>query len=515
MTVAVPNKTFRISSKPGVKRDSTLFQGSQWSDSQWVRFGPNGLPRSIPGYKRIATGLDGPIRGAMVHSNTGITRFYSGSYNGLQATDMYTQDQSLIATLTRTPLAYASNPDNMWSLDELFDGGGNTSTLLAHVAPNFSHIDNEIPGVLYIGDIDANIPLVLPTVPPTYPDSGGILSAPPYAFLYGADGLVQWCTPNDPKDWTVGLAKGGFNRVTQQKIVSAMQVRGGAGVNPSALFWSLDALIRMTFVGGTALFDFDTVTSDSSVLSSNGFVEYDGVYFWPAVDRFLMYTGVVKEVPNLYNNDYLFENVNMKYRQAVWATKVPRFGEIWFFVPLGSAQEANHAIIYNTRLNVWYDTPIDRSAGDSPQVFPKPLWAQNTAGNKADLWMHETGTDAVAGAQALAIQSFIETANISLIAEGPEGEGNWSGQDSNLITLYLEPDFKMTGEMKLNIMGRDYPQSSSEAVSEDYTFDPSTELLTLKDQRRIMQFRFEANKAGTGWEMGMPILHLDKDAGRP
>jgi hypothetical protein len=38
-------------------------------------------------------------------------------------------------------------------------------------------------------------------------------------------------------------------------------------------------------------------------------------------------------------------------RQKVWATKVPRFGEIWWFYPKGDSEECNDAIIYNIREN--------------------------------------------------------------------------------------------------------------------------------------------------------------------
>jgi hypothetical protein len=64
---------------------------------------------------------------------------------------------------------------------------------------------------------------------------------------------------------------------------------------------------------------------------------------------------VVKEIPNPMNQDYFFDNLNYTQRQKVWATKVPRFGEVWWFYPRGDSTECNDAIIYNVRENTWYD----------------------------------------------------------------------------------------------------------------------------------------------------------------
>jgi hypothetical protein len=92
-----------------------------------------------------------------------------------------------------------------------------------------------------------------------------------------------------------------------------------------------------------------------------------------------MYNGVVKEIPNNMNQNYFFDNLNYDQRQKVWVTKVPRFGEIWWFYPRGDATECTDAIIYNVRENTWYDAGLavgsQRSAGYFSQVFAFPVAA--------------------------------------------------------------------------------------------------------------------------------------------
>jgi hypothetical protein len=114
-------------------------------------------------------------------------------------------------------------------------------------------------------------------------------------------------------------------------------------------------------------------------MSSNAVVEMDGIFFWMGVDRFYMYGGAVKVLPNDKNVNWLFNNLNYSQRQKVWATKIPRYNEIWFFYPRGTATECTDAIIYNVKDQLWYDAGsavgARRSCGYTTELFPTPIWA--------------------------------------------------------------------------------------------------------------------------------------------
>jgi hypothetical protein len=73
------------------------------------------------------------------------------------------------------------------------------------------------------------------------------------------------------------------------------------------------------------------------------------------------------------NLNWFFDNLTEANRQRVWARAVPRYGEIWWHFPYGDSTECSHAIIYNVRENLWYDTRISRTSGTSPRVFPRPV----------------------------------------------------------------------------------------------------------------------------------------------
>jgi hypothetical protein len=223
--------------------------------------------------------------------------------------------------------------------------------------------------------------------------SGGAVVLHPYVFVYGNNGLIRNCAAGDPANWV--SADSNETNVASTKVVKGLPVRGGSNA-PSGLFWSLDSLIRVSYtpttvtVAGspqTFYWRYDLISSQSSILSSQSVIEYDGIYYWCGVDRFLLYNGVVKEIPNTFNQNYFFDNLNYDQRQKVYATKVPRFGEIWWFYPSGSSTECNDCIIYNIRENCWYDSGTAlgarRSAGYFSQVFHYPInagWEINVSG---------------------------------------------------------------------------------------------------------------------------------------
>jgi hypothetical protein len=224
--------------------------------------------------------------------------------------------------------------------------------------------------------------------------SGGVVVLHPYVFVYGNAGLIRNCSAGNINDWV--SADANEVNVATGKIVQGLPVRGGT-TSPSGLFWSIDSLIRVSYTPttvnsgsttSTLYWRYDLISSQSSILSSQSVIEYDGIYYWCGVDRFLMYNGVVKEIPNPFNQNYFFDNLNYAQREKVFVTKVPRFGEVWWFYPKGSSTECNDAVIYNIRENCWYDAGealgSRRSDGYFSQVFHYPInadWNVNSTGS--------------------------------------------------------------------------------------------------------------------------------------
>jgi hypothetical protein len=363
----------QIISKPGIKRDGTRLEGDQYVDGQWVRF-QRGLPRKIGGYRSINKFLRGLPRALHEYTQDLLTYVHAGSSDRLERFFIDgTYNTSVITD--RTPASgFTVDNGNMWQFATAYDTT-NGNQIVAQVAPNLNCICNSDGGALFVGDLLGTSALTeVTTVPANFNVTGGVVTLPPYTFAFGNDGYAAWSVPNDPADFTSSGAGNAY--ITGQKIVKAMPLRGGPGNSPSGLFWSADSLIRGTYVGGTAVFQFDTISAQSSILSANSVIEYDGIFYWIGTDRFLSFNGVVREIENNLNLNFFFDNLNYPQRQKVLAYKVPRFGEIWWCFPFGDSIEPNHAVIYNVREGTWYDTELPnggRGAGLFPAVFSKPL----------------------------------------------------------------------------------------------------------------------------------------------
>lgn len=362
----------QIKSLPGIKRDGTKFEGDQYVDGQWVRF-QRALPRKIGGYRSINKFLRGLVRTLHEYTQDSLTYIHGGSANLLERFYLDASFNTSVIS-NRTPTTLVANAANLWQFDvDTALGGG--LQLVAQVAPNLDCICNSAGGQLFTGDEFGTAALVeVTTLPAVYSATGGIVSLHPYTVAFGNDGFVMWSVPGDPTDY-VGSGAGNAY-VTGQKVIRGMPLRGGPGNSPSGLLWSADSLIRMSYIGGTAVFQFDTLSAQSSILSAQSVIEYDGIFYWLGTDRFLSFNGVVREMPNTLNLNFFFDNLNYAMRQKVFAYKVPRFGEIWWCFPKGDSIEPDHAIIYNVRENTWYDTPMPnggRGAGLFPAVLPQPL----------------------------------------------------------------------------------------------------------------------------------------------
>jgi hypothetical protein len=438
-------KVFALDTKPGIQRDGTTLDADAYADGRWVRF-QRGRPRKMGGYRQITANLSGPSRGVYVNPQQSFNNVFSGHSQGLQLLPI--DNNGVGSGITDMTLSgFTSSDNNLWQFDTFFDGtGSGNNLLLAHAGQNLLLIDSNVNTPVLGGTITGTslspigvftavaatitntsatitmaaantqigagqvvtgtgIPSAATVVsisgttlvisaPATATGSsitltfdnqisvsGGVVTLHPYVFVYGNDGLISNCSAGNVNDWV--SADANEVSVATGKIVQGLPVRGGSNA-PSGLFWSLDSLIRVSFIGGAGTppqyWRYDLISSQSSILSGQSVIEYDGVYYWCGVDRFLLYNGVVKEIPNAFNQNYFFDNLNYAQREKVWVTKIPRFGEIWWFYPSGTATECNNAVIYNVRENVWYDAGFAlgayRSAGYFSQVFHYPIAAE-------------------------------------------------------------------------------------------------------------------------------------------
>lgn len=496
-----------IASDPGIKRDGTQFEGNNYIDGQWCRFNRN-LPRKIGGYRGITSTLTEKVYGMSSYSVNGTQYVHVGSQSMLQQAQVDSAG-ILIGLHNRTPAGFVLDANNLWQFDVMNNNVSATATIIiAHAAPNLDDISSDAETDIFYGDMTGTAAL---TATAMDAQSGGIVVLSPYLVSYGNGGRVDVGTANDvtvPPDAAF---------VTGQKIVKGLPLRGG-GSGPAGLLWSLDSLIRMTFnssIDSGVPFSFDTISSESSILSSQGVIEYDGVYYWAGVDRFLSFNGVVREIPNTMNQNWFYDNLNYTWRQKVFAFKVPRWGEIWWCYPRGSATECTHAVILNVREGTWYDTELPnsgRSAGLYAKVYSKPFMIDvDATATGYTLWQHETGVNSINGPIVEPIPALIETSEITMLTGAQP-------VNKSLRIARIEPDFVQSGDLSVVVTGRANARAP-EDPGETFTFpdvatDASNQIVNLKEIRRLMRFKFTSNAVNGDFQMGTCIAHVEPADGR-
>jgi len=496
--------TLVLRSQPGIKRDGTRYDGDFYTDGQWVRF-QRGLPRKMGGYRSITKFLNEISRGMAAYTSMGMVYAHSGSATELKR---FTINSSLSSSIMidRTPATLKGSTANMWMFDYMYDPTSVANSIIAHVAPNGSCVCNNTDGQLFYGDVLGAGALTEIMAPANANFTGGVVILHPYLFYYGSDGVIGWSIPGGPTDLT-GVGSG-IARVWGQKIIKGLPLRAGSGSAPAGIFWAYDAVIRASFVGGAPVFNFDVLASDTSIMSAASVVDFDGVFYWVGVDRFLMFNGVVREVPNTMNLNWFFDNLNPEQRTKVFAFKITRFGEIWWCYPRGSATECTHAIVYNVRENSWYDTALPnsgRSAAVFSNAFVGPLLAGvNATADGYKVWIHERGTDSISGQELLPVESYFETSDISSLMQGNNG---------SLRITTIEPDFIQSGDMSVQITGRANARAP-EVYSTEFKFpekasSPHEQIVVLKEQRRELRVKFRSNTIGGDYQMGQIIGHIE------
>lgn len=497
-----------LQSLPGVKRDGTAFEGDNYSEALWCRFTSRGLPRKIAGYQSVTSQLPEIVRGMELFVQGATAYLHMGSATKL--TQVQVDSLSGVGGLQsdRTPAALVASADNLWQLAHFYNSVSGQTSIVAHPGQNLTNIGNDVQTRIFYGTVSATAILLQSAMDPV---SGGILALPPYLVAYGNSGRVDLSATNDP---TAATAASAF--ITAQKIVKGLAIRGST---PSAILWSLDSLISMVFnpaLVGSMPFDFNQISTSISVLSSQAIIEFDSIYYWPGVDRFWIYNGVAQELPNDLNIDFFYDNLNFTYAQKAFAFKVPRWGEIWFCAPLFDSTEPNWAIIYNTRLKTWYDTPLPdggRSAAIFAKVYRRPFMCDlDETASGFTLWQHEIGVDKILGSTIEPIRSYYRTHEMSPITL------KQSPIDKALKVSIVEPDFVQSEDLVCTVYGRANARvDATPLASVTITPPPAVadaQLTFFKKNTRLCSFQFESNTAGGDFTAGKIIGHISVTDGR-
>ena len=557
------DQIFQITFKPGILRDGSPFQGEYCTNGQWVRFF-RGMPQNMGGMKAVKfndTSIQNNVANSLYVDSSNANyqdiligfAFQSGLVGSLSR--FRVDNTGLVTRFDAAGIDIEGS--NVQIIPIIFQSGNDSKSSILCIPRMIDKITNNTAAspIYNYTYAETFTPVISMTkTPEDHPQllaeiTGGALFINPYLFIYGTNGLVRWSKSKEINNdltnpFQFDLTKYSIN-ISTDKVIYGAAIRGGTA-SPSALFWTLSSVVRLTNVGKLKSnliedpddidFKKEVITNDSSILSSNCVVEYDGIFYWPGTGRFFTYNGVVVPLENNLNRQTFFDTVDMNKRQRVFGVKNVAKDEIWWFYPEivnagNAAIGCTRAVIFNIIDNSWYDTAIERDCGYFDNVSGNmytvgknltPYGAGDNKDNNNYIWQHEVGQNQnnpnypIADNPGLAvnpIESFFTTPIISYATfnnfKQPAGIDKW------MQIKRIEPNFVLTknANLTITINSQEYP-SSKVISSDDFTIDNNTKRIEGMFQGRNISFTISSNSLGSGYQMGINFVMADIGDGR-
>ena len=130
-----------------------------------------------------------------------------------------------------------------------------------------------------------------------------------------------------------------------------------------------------------------------------------------------------------------------------------------------------------------------------------------TCNDLYSLFAHEKGYDEVRGQEVTSIESYFTTCEFGAPTGGAQ-QNAVQGQDNHTRIKRVEPDFKMSGDMTMQVLSRQFAQSQ-ENSGNLYTFSAETGKIDLREQAREFRLKFSSNRLGGFYEGGKTLVHLE------
>ena len=330
------------------------------------------------------------------------------------------------------------------------------------------------------------------------------------------------------------------NTAGTQRLAQGSKIIGAIRGRDAIYIWTDSALFLMRFVGQPFTFSFEHVGTNCGLIGKNACMEVDGTAFWMSENGFFSYSGQLQSMPCLVE-DHVFDGLNSTPRDLINAGLNNLFGEVsWYYCSSGS-DVVDRVVTYNylesvmLKKPIWYTGTLARVSWADSSIFDKPhaCYYSNSDDASYDVegntegttiyYEHETGTDQItAGGTVTAVTASITSGDFDITqkraAQGqllgaPDMRGD--GEYLMKIRRFL-PDFiTQTGDTKITLMLRNYPNSSSASSSlGPFTIDSTTTKVDTRARARAIALKIENTSSSQNWKLGTFSLDIQPDGRR-
>lgn len=299
---------------------------------------------------------------------------------------------------------------------------------------------------------------------------------------------------------------GGQRLSDGNKIVTAIRSRG------QILIFTDSSMHAMQYVGPPYTFGFQQLGTNCGAIGPHCAVDVNGLAFWMGHNAFYVFDGTVKKMACTVQ-DFVFKDFNATQETKFSAALNTDFNEVTWFYCSAESDYIDRSVTFNYLENVWSTGTLARTAWQDTGVYPKPLAAEfmpnssaatlstiyGLSAGRSLLYMQEDGTNAADGS---AIVSYIESGYFDI------GDG-----DNMLLMSRFIPDFKdQSGDLRVNLFLRPYPQASASSSSLDpYPVTPTTDKVDTRARGRQIAVKITGDEVDSWWRYGTLRVDVQPD----
>ncbi len=169
--------------------------------------------------------------------------------------------------------------------------------------------------------------------------------------------LILWSTEaspgNLPATWNVADPTQDAGEEDLSDTISG-QIFDGGELNGQFMIYKENSIWRMSFVGGTFIWDFKSFLETSGILATRCFaLTGDGRHHVVLTqDDIIQHNGLlVESILDRRYRSYLFNQIDSVHYDESFVWSNPLFNEIWFCYPLAGSPVVNHALVWNYKYN--------------------------------------------------------------------------------------------------------------------------------------------------------------------
>ena len=312
--------------------------------------------------------------------------------------------------------------------------------------------------------------------------------------------FIRFSDQENAADWTPTAT----NTAGGVRINSGSQIIGAVQGRQEIIIFTDVSVHSMRFVGAPFTFQFQTISSDVSMISPNAAVNARGSIYFMDKGGFYVYNGSVQPLPCSVK-EFVFSNLNEDQAFKVFAAENNAFSEVTWFYPVGTGDtEVTNYVTFNYAENLWSVGTLVRGAWRGAGTRNNPLASSIITSTNANyLYSHEDGFDD----DGSAMTAFIESGDLEM----DDGE-------RFMLIRRIIPDFAFSGttgdaSIDMTIKGKDFPLQDASTLSSS-TVTSSTLQNHIRVRSRSPIVRLESTGVGYGWRLGNLRFDIRTDGKR-